>query len=204
MNEINLTSSDVLQLSKDLIGWKLCTRINGEFTSGYIVETEAYRAPEDKASHAYNGRRTSRTETIFMEGGRSHVYLCYGIHHMFNVVSGPANVAHAILIRALEPCEGIEIMKHRRGTVRHIRDLTNGPGKLCQALGITREHNNLHLLNQVSSPIWLEPGFVVPGSDIVASTRIGIDYAEEWKEKLWRFYINGNLHVSVVNRFDRA
>lgn len=200
MKDIDLTSSDVLHLSKQLLGYKLCTRVDGVTTTGIIVETEAYRAPEDKASHAYNGRRTSRTETIFQRGGISYVYLCYGIHHLFNVVTGPKDTAHAILIRALEPLGGIPIMQERRGLSVPESRLTNGPGKLCQALGITKALDGVDLTGQENSKVWLEKGISVDPSEIVASKRVGIDYAEEWKEKLWRFYINGNLHVSVIDR----
>ena len=199
MTDIDLKSSNVVELSKQLLGCALCSTIGGQFTSGLIVETEAYCAPEDKASHAYDNRRTKRTETIFREGGISYVYLCYGIHHMFNIVTGPSDTAHAILIRAIQPINGIETMKIRRGRSTRISQLTNGPGKLCQALGITTALDGVKLTKSSGSEIWLEPGISVAPPDIVASKRIGIDYAGEWKEKLWRFYINGNLHVSVVD-----
>ena len=137
--------NDVVELSRQLLGYRLCSDIEGCFTSGVIVETEAYRAPEDKASHAYGNRRTNRTEVIFGKGGMSYVYLCYGIHHLFNVVTGPIGTAHAILIRALEPADGLSIMRIRRGPSKQDNQLTNGPGKLCQALAITRDHNGLDL-----------------------------------------------------------
>lgn len=195
---IDLRSPDVVQLSRQLLGYRLCTLIDGQLTSGIIVETEAYRAPEDKASHAYNGRRTSRTETIFSEGGVSYVYLCYGIHSLFNVVSGPADTAHAILVRALQPETGIDLMKVRRGPSVRQRHLTSGPGKLCQALGITREMNGKVLYKDVGSGIWLEPGIEILPSLIKSAKRVGVDYADEWKEKLWRFYISGDPNVSVI------
>ena len=195
---IDLRSPDVVQLSRQLLGYRLCTLIDGQLTSGIIVETEAYRAPEDKASHAYNGRRTSRTETIFSEGGVSYVYLCYGIHSLFNVVSGPADTAHAILVRALQPETGIDLMKVRRGPSVRQRHLTSGPGKLCQALGITREMNGKVLDKDVGSGIWLEPGIEILPSLIKSAKRVGVDYADEWKEKLWRFYISGDPNVSVI------
>ncbi len=196
--DIDFRSPDVVHLSRQLLGYRLCTSIDGQLTSGIIVETEAYRAPEDKASHAYNGRRTSRTETIFCEGGVSYVYLCYGIHCLFNVVSGPADTAHAILVRALQPESGIELMKRRRGPSIRDRDLTSGPGKLCQALGITRQLNGLELGKEAGTGIWLEPGIEISTEDITEAKRIGVDYAEEWKEKLWRFYMKGNPFVSVI------
>lgn len=199
MTRVDLSSSNVVQLSQKLLGYKLCSNVGGEFTSGIIVETEAYRAPEDKASHAYNGRRTNRTETMFREGGISYVYMCYGIHHMFNIVTGPPEIAHAILVRAVQPEVGIETMKTRRGTSVQKVQLTNGPGKLCQAMGITRALDGVHLNKAWGNVVWLEPGIEIAPSDVVPAKRIGIDYAGEWKEKLWRFYINGNLHVSVIN-----
>ena len=179
------------------MGYQLCTMIDGLKTSGIIVETEAYRAPEDKASHAYKDRRTNRTEVIFQEGGVSYVYLCYGIHHLFNVVSGPADMAHAILVRALEPKVGLEVMRSRRGDTIPDNQLTNGPGKLCQALGITRELNGLELDKNSQNEIWIEESIDIASSQIIHAKRIGVDYADEWKEKLWRFYIKDNLYVSV-------
>jgi len=197
LKNLDFRDTDVVQLSQNLLGYKLCTVVDGLQTSGIIVETEAYRGPEDKASHAYKGRRTNRTEVIFQEGGISYVYLCYGIHHLFNVVSGPADTAHAILVRALEPVSGLEIMRLRRGDTIPVSQLTNGPGKLCQALGITRELNGLELDKSSDNAIWIEEGIDIPHSHIIHAKRIGVDYADEWKEKMWRFYIKDNPHVSV-------
>lgn len=195
---IDFQQSDVVGLSQKLLGYKLCTSFNGQLTTGIIVETEAYRAPEDKASHAFGGRRTARTEVIYQLGGISYVYLCYGIHNMFNVVTGPLDTAHAILVRALQPSDGIEVMRSRRGNSLEDFQLTNGPGKLCQALGITRKHNQLDLSKESENNIWIERGIQVPTSEIVKAKRIGVDYADQWKEKLWRFYIRKNLYVSIV------
>src|SRR5690606_35078300 len=125
---LDLTDTDVVSLARAVLGYRLCTNLGGRLTSGIIVETEAYRAPEDKASHAYNGRKTARTNVIYRPGGVSYVYLCYGIHHLFNIVSGPKDVAHAILVRALQPESGIEIMRERRGLNIRDKQLTNGPG----------------------------------------------------------------------------
>lgn len=126
-----------------LLGATITTHIDGLTTSGKIVETEAYRAPDDKGSHAYGNRRTKRTATIFGQPGTAYIYLCYGLHHMLNVVTGPEDVAHAILIRAVEPLEGIQIMSQRRGKKVTDKNLTNGPGKLAQAMGITTELDGL-------------------------------------------------------------
>lgn len=185
-------------MSRQLLGYKLCSSVGGNLTSGIIVETEAYRAPEDKASHAYGNRRTARTEVIFGKGGISYIYLCYGIHHLFNIVSGPKDTAHAILVRALQPEAGIPTMKERRGEKIKYRQLTNGPGKLCQALGINRQLNGLPLDKSSNNTLWIEPGLDVPQADIIRSKRVGVDYADGWKEKLWRFYIKDNPNVSVL------
>jgi len=185
---------DVIQISKDLLGKVLVTNINGVITSGIITETEAYRAPEDKASHAYNNRRTPRTEIFYNEGGIVYVYLCYGIHNLFNVVTNQADVPHAILIRAVEPLEGIDIMMQRRGKVKIDKTLSSGPGALSQALGISKKHNKISL---IENTIWIEDRNIVVES-IHATTRVGIDYAEEYKDKPWRFYIEGNKWISKL------
>src|SRR5690606_33584438 len=124
------------QISKDLLGKSLLTKIDGRLTGGMIVETEAYRAPEDKASHAFNNRRTPRTENFFNEGGVSYVYLCYGIHYLFNIITNLKDIPHAILIRAIQPEEGIETMLKRRKKTKPTFDLTAGPGSMSMALGI--------------------------------------------------------------------
>ncbi len=194
---LDLTDTDVVGLARAVLGYRLCTNLGGQLTSGIIVETEAYRAPEDKASHAYNGRKTARTNVIYRPGGVSYVYLCYGIHHLFNIVSGPKDVAHAILVRALQPESGIEFMRERRGQNIRDKQLTNGPGKLSQALDITLQLNDVSLNRDSGSNIWIEPGMEFPDSRVIRSKRIGVDYADEWKEKLWRFHVAGNPYVSV-------
>lgn len=175
----------MLSLSKELIGKRLLTSIDGVITGGIIVETEAYKAPEDKASHAYQGKRTKRNETMFLEGGRTYVYLCYGIHSLLNIVTGPEGLPHAILLRAIEPTTGIEAMLRRRSKNSAHKELTQGPGSLSQALGITLKHNNLTL---PCESIWIEEsGLNICPSKISASPRVGIDYAEEYAKKPWRF-----------------
>lgn len=172
---------DVILLSRQLIGKYLFTRLGPEVTGGMIIETEAYRGAEDRASHAYQNRRTKRTETMFLPGGVAYVYLCYGLHYMLNIVTNQKDVPHAILIRAIRPEVGIETMIKRRNS----KNLANGPGALCQALGVTKEHDGLSL---VGDAIWIEDrGVLVP--NIEASPRIGIDYAGEDKLKPWRFSI---------------
>ncbi len=188
---------DVIQLSKDLLGTRLVTNFNNQRTSGIIVETEAYKGAVDKASHAYGGRRTRRTEIMFRAGGLAYVYLCYGLYHLFNVVTGPAEIPYAILVRAIEPVDGISFMLERCNKVKAGPSLTNGPGKLTRALGITTQHTGYSLLR--NSPIWIEePPLPLMDADIVASKRIGVDYAKEDALLPYRFTIRGNPFVSKV------
>lgn len=189
--------NDVTNMARELLGTVLRTSFDGSHTSGIIVETEAYRAPEDKASHAYNNRRTKRTETMFRDGGISYVYLCYGIHHLFNIVTATENVAHAILIRAIQPIEGEDVMLARRGMARLLPRTTAGPGSLTKALGINTNHNGLDLTDN-QGPIWIEdPGIDKDQPiDIIASPRVGVDYAEECAAWPWRFRIRGSKWTS--------
>ena len=186
---------DVLTVSRDLLGKLLVVSgPNGERVSGKIVEVEAYRGPEDRASHAYGGRRTNRTETMYGAGGIAYVYFVYGMYYQFNVVNGAEDVPHAILVRALEPVEGIEIMRTRRHG--HLdRNLTNGPGKLCIAMGIDRQLNAADLLGD---KVWIEDFETVSPRRIARGPRIGIDYAQEWIDKPWRFWIRDNPFVSRI------
>ena len=184
-----------IRIAKELLGKSLVTRINDKLTSGIIVETEAYKAPDDKASHAYGMRKTSRTETMFVEGGKAYIYLCYGIHHLFNVVSGPKDVPHAILIRAIEPKLGISTMLKRRSMFKTEKRLTNGPGILSQALGITRHLNTIDLTKKKS--IWIEEiGLHYNPKQLIASPRVNIGYAEEFIEKPWRFRVKDSEWTS--------
>ncbi len=187
---------DVVQMARALLGKYLVTRFEGRRTAGRIVETEAYRGPDDKASHAYGGRRTPRTEVMYRQGGTAYVYLCYGIHHLFNVVTGPEGQAQAVLIRAVEPAEGRHLMMQRRRMNRLRPRLTAGPGVLTQALGIHTRHTGLDLTTP-DSPIWLEDrGERIQPDEIVATTRIGVDYAGEWARRPWRFYLKHSEWVS--------
>lgn len=190
------TRTDVVQISKDLLGKVLVTNIDSEITSGIIVETEAYKAPEDKASHAYNNRLTERTKVMFEEGGIAYVYLCYGIHHMFNVVTGKKGMAHAILIRAIEPLDNIPLMLSRRNRPKANRQLTGGPGVLGKALGITTQYTGTSLISS-DSFIWLEDrGISSTEEEIIASPRVGIDYAAECADWNWRFRVKGSAWTS--------
>lgn len=185
---------DVLAVARDLLGCLLVVPArNGRRVSGVIVETEAYRGPEDRASHAYGGRRTRRTETMYQIGGTAYVYFVYGMYHQFNVVTNGCEIPHAVLVRALEPSEGIEWMRERRPD-RSDADLASGPGKLCLALGIDRGLDGADLLGKRA---WIEPRTrPVATSSIACGARIGIDYAGEWVEKPWRFWLRGSPFVS--------
>jgi DNA-3-methyladenine glycosylase len=188
------TRENVLLIAKELLGKVLVTNFNGERTSGIIVETEAYAGAVDKASHAYKNRRTNRTEVMYNKGGIAYVYLCYGIHHLFNVVTNKTDVPHAILIRAIEPVEGIDIMLERRRMEQLKPSLTAGPGAMSQALGIKTSHTGLSL---AGPEIQIEDrGIVVQKRRIVAATRVGVAYAAEDAYNPYRFYIKDNKYVS--------
>lgn len=186
---------DVVHISKKLLGKIIVTNIDNHLTCSRIVETEAYDGRMDKACHAYPNRKTPRTEVMFKEGGRSYVYLCYGIHYLFNIVTHAENEPNAVLLRAVEPMMGVEIMVNRRKIKSQI-NLTNGPGKLASALGITRGLNDV-VLYDVSSPIWLgeEKGKEYQ-PEVIQTTRIGVAYADEDALLPWRFYIKDNPYVS--------
>lgn len=187
--------NDVLTLSKELLGMKLISEMGGIRTSGMIVETEAYIGSGDKASHAYGSRRTKRTETMYAAGGKAYIYLCYGVHHLFNIVVGDKDDPLAILVRGIEPLEGIELMLQRRKKKKLSPLLTNGPGKLTKALGITTAYDKIDLAT--SDKIWIERSSkIVPAAMIEASTRIGVGYAEEHALLPYRFTLRGNPYVS--------
>jgi len=188
-------TNDVITQSKYLLGKTLVSNFNNQKTSGIITEVEAYLGEKDKASHSYNNCRTNRTEPMFKLGGIAYIYLCYGMHHLFNVVVGHKNFAHAILIRSLEPKNGIDIMLKRRKFKNLKKELTNGPGKLTKALGITIEHNTFSLLE---NKIWIENnGIKINKKDILSSPRIGVDYAGRDAKLPYRFYINNNKWIST-------
>ena len=187
------TRANVVTVARELLGKLLVVPAsNGTRVSGKIVEVEAYRGPQDRAAHSYGGRRTKRTETMYGVGGTVYVFFVYGMYYQFNVVTNVADAPHAVLIRAVEPVEGIELMRARRHR-QPDHNLTNGPGKLCIALGIDRKLDAVDLLGD---RVWLEDGPKIPRSQIASGPRIGIDYAEEWRDKPWRFWIRNNPWVS--------
>jgi len=188
------TGTDVVKIARQLLGKVLVTHIDGIYTSGMITETEAYAGVTDKASHAFGGRRTQRTEIMYAHGGVAYVYLCYGIHHLFNVVTNNADIPHAILIRAIEPLDGIEAMLHRRRKEKLSPTLTAGPGAMSMALGITTEYTGVSLQGP---EIYLEDrGIRINNKDIVAGTRVGVAYAADHAMWPYRFSIKDNKYVS--------
>ena len=185
---------NVLVVARELLGKILVTNWEGIVTSGRIVECEAYNGITDRASHAVGGRRTARNEIMYGAGGFSYVYLCYGIHHLFNVVTNLQDVPHAILIRAVEPVEGIEEMLLRTGKKKPDYTLTRGPGNVSKALGIYTKHNGIFLSDE--KLFIADDGKKYTRSDIVTSPRIGVDYAGEDAKLPYRFYVRGNPYVS--------
>ena len=182
--------NDVVALAKALIGKVLCTQINGIYTSGKIVETEAYCGATDKACHAHLNRRTKRTQIMFGNGGFAYVYLCYGIHHLFNLVTNTEDNADAILIRAIEPLEGKDAMMARRNLKKIEYRLTAGPGVMSSALGISTKHYGTDL---TGNTIWIEDHKEnIRPENLIASPRVGIDYAEEDALLPWRFRLANN------------
>ncbi|MEJ2242468.1 MAG: DNA-3-methyladenine glycosylase [Candidatus Bathyarchaeota archaeon] len=183
-----------LSVAKDLLGKVLVHNSSLGVTSGLIVETEAYLGPEDQAAHSSGGKRTARNEVMFQEKGYTYVYFIYGLYHCFNITTG--NVSgkpEAVLIRAIQPLEGVDLMFRRRSKIKKIVNLANGPSKLCLALDITKKHNKHDL---TVPPLYLKDAPSIPVENIIQKTRIGIDYSGQWKNKLWRFYIKENKYIS--------
>ena len=188
--------TDVVAIARELIGKIVVTNINGKITSGRIVETEAYVAFTDKASHAYNGKRTARNEHMYAVAGTAYIYICYGIHQMLNIVTNNKDVPDAVLIRALEPFAGIDIMLLRTGKSALNYSLTKGPGNVGKALGIFKAHSGGNLLdNQIY--ITEDKNFIVESEMIGSSKRIGVNYAGEDALLPYRFYLKGNKYVSA-------
>jgi DNA-3-methyladenine glycosylase len=186
---------DVLLIARELMGKLLVTNRNGIYTSGRIVECEAYAGAQDKASHAFAGRRTRRNEPMYADGGIAYVYLCYGIHHLFNVVTHTCNTPHAILIRSVEPVEGINEMLLRTAKIKADHTLTRGPGNVAKALGISTADTGLSLTT--GDAIFIaNDGHNYTEQDICTSPRIGVDYAGDDALLPYRFYIKGNKYVS--------
>ena len=189
------TRADTLRVARELLGKRLVVPSEtGARVSARVVEVEAYLGVEDRGAHSYGGRRTRRTETMYGVGGRAYVFFVYGMHHQFNVVTGPEGQPHAVLVRAVEPEEGTELMRSRR-SVSKDRELTSGPGKLCRALGIDLTFDGEDLTT--GRRVWLEEtGAEFKPAEIAAGPRIGIDYAGEDAFKPWRFWVKGNEYVS--------
>ncbi len=191
-------STDVVGIARQLLGKLIYTHIDGVITGGIIVETEAYNGTVDRASHAFGNRHTQRTSTMFAGGGRSYVYLCYGIHEMFNVVTAPEGIPHAVLIRAIEPTEGLTTMLERRGMASLKPNITAGPGSVAKALGINRKLNGFSLL---SDEIWIEDGdIIIKEEQIKITPRVGVAYAGEDAMLPYRFFVKGNPYVSKPNK----
>lgn len=185
--------TDVVKIARELLGKVLVTKIAGVVTSGMIVETEAYSWKE-RGCHAYEARKTQRNAIMFEKGGYAYVYLCYGMHNLFNVVTNKPGIAEAVLVRALEPIQGMKEMEMRRGALANPFHLTSGPGKLTKALGIDRKLNGKFLLD---NEVWIEDtGKKISAGNIEASARIGIDYAGEDAKLPWRFTIKGSKWIS--------
>ncbi|MFA5413163.1 MAG: DNA-3-methyladenine glycosylase [Patescibacteria group bacterium] len=184
-----------LKVAQDLLGKFLVRKIGGKIIAGKIVETEGYVGPSDLASHASRGK-TARTAPMFGPPGHAYVYLVYGLNYCFNIVTEKENYPAAVLIRALEPAEGIDLMRKHRHAPKDERSISNGPGKLCQALKIDKSLNNFDLTERT---LWIEErGLKIKPSEIIAAKRIGVDYAGKYKNKPWRFYLKGNPFVSKI------
>jgi DNA-3-methyladenine glycosylase len=191
--------SDVVEIARDLLGKLVITNWDGRLTAGRIVETEAYRGVTDRASHAYGARRTARTEVMYAPGGIAYVYLCYGIHHLCNVVTGARDEPHAVLLRGIEPVEGLTIMSKRTGKGKDDKTIGAGPGNLSRALGISLTHTGHSLLGK--SFYIAEDGFLLPEKSIMATPRIGVDYAGADAMLPYRFIIHNNPWISKKNAF---
>ena len=188
-------NDDVVFLARDLIGKTVVSMVDDKRTSGIITETEAYRGYDDKACHSHLGRFTERTKVMYEQGGVAYVYLCYGIHNLFNIITNTKDNADAILIRAVEPVAGIGTMLERRGKEMLDKTLTSGPGNFSKALGLDRSHYGADLTGDI---VWIEASNDgnPKDDDLTASKRIGIDYADEDKHLPWRFYLNTSKFVS--------
>lgn len=184
---------DCVKVARDLLGKVFVHEIKEGITKGIIVETEAYNGAIDKASHSYKYKRTKRTEIQFGLGGYAYVYFIYGMHFNINIVTGVEGEPQGVLIRGIQPTYGIDLMKGRRNT-DNLSNLTNGPAKLCQAMGITKEQYGMDLCN---SNLYIEEGITIEDKDVDITKRINIDYAEEDKDRLWRFSIKDNPFVSI-------
>ena len=194
LDENFYTRDDVVKIAKELLGKIIVTCFHKQLTAVRITETEAYNGAVDKASHAYNNRRTKRTEIMYANGGVSYVYLCYGIHHLFNVITNAKDIPHAILIRAAEPIIGIDIMLQRTNKKKLDHTLTSGPGNVSKALGIFKHHSGKDLK---SKDIFIaDDGYHLSKNKIIVTPRIGVQYAAEDALLPYRFFIKDNKYVS--------
>ncbi|MEO7306875.1 MAG: DNA-3-methyladenine glycosylase [Ferruginibacter sp.] len=186
--------TDVVLIAKELIGKIIVTNFNGVITSGRIVETEAYVALTDRASHSFGGKRTARNEHMYAPAGTAYVYICYGMHHLFNVVTNAKDIPDAVLIRAVEPITGIDTMLKRTGKIKPDHSLTKGPGNAAKALGISKINSGVYLRKE---EIYIaDDGFVIQQELIGISSRIGVESAGEAALLPYRFYVKGNKYVS--------
>lgn len=185
--------ADVVEIARALLGKQLVTQLGGARTAGIIVETEAYSGRNDRACHANEGRRTARTEVMYAAGGKAYVYLIYGMHYMMNVVTNQQDLADAVLIRALEPVAGLDLMQTRRKLAKPGHGLTAGPGKLCKAMGIDMA---LYGADLQADSIWIEQGKEVAPQEVMAGPRINVDYAGDHALRPWRFWLKDNKWVS--------
>jgi DNA-3-methyladenine glycosylase len=196
LTETFYQSYDVLGLASALLGKVLVSDIGRQRCTGIIVETEAYRGADDRACHAYPYRRTPRTEVMFRAAGHAYIYLCYGIHHLFNVVAGPEGQPDAVLVRALEPLENLELMLERRSARKASHTLCGGPGALSQALGLHTGYSGTSLVG-LNAEIRIEDrGIQVHDDQIYRGTRVGVAYAGTCAQRPWRFHIEGSPWVS--------
>lgn len=186
-------NTDVIEIAQRLLGKVICTNINGVISEAIITETEAYSGQNDKACHAHMGKFTKRTATMYETGGTAYVYLCYGIHHLFNIVTNVKGTADAVLVRGVEPISGIDYMLARRKTSKFGPTVFSGPGKLSKSLGINKGQNGIDMV--YSDELYIYDSNIEV-QNVIHSTRIGIDYAEEDALLPWRFYISGNKFVS--------
>jgi DNA-3-methyladenine glycosylase len=187
--------TDVLKISKELLGKILITRFDGKLTAGRIVETEAYAGVGDRACHAFGGKRTARMEAVYGAPGTIYIYICYGMHHLFNVVTNKKDIPHVILIRALEPLEGIDIMLERTGKKQLDFSLARGPGNVSRALGMSKAHSGGNLM---TGEIYIgDDGLKYKKDQILITKRIGVESAREDAERLYRFIVKGNSYVSA-------
>jgi len=188
---------DVVKIAKELLGKIIVTCFDGEITSGRIVETEAYAGIVDKASHSFAGKRTARNEHMYSAAGTAYIYICYGMHQMLNIVTNAKEIPDAVLIRAIEPLDGIDIMLKRTGKKTLDKTLTRGPGNVGKALGIFKHHSGLYLLDD--EIYVLDDSKKIPDEEIGISKRIGVESAGEDALLPYRFYLKGNQYVSRLN-----